>query len=34
MAGMGRAIPAGTPALPRQRNLKCEHAKRQKKKRF
>ena len=31
MAGMGRAVPTGAPALPRQRNLKWEHEKRQKK---
>ena len=32
MAGIGRAVLAGAPALLRQRNLKCKHEKRQKKK--
>ena len=32
MAGMGRVVPAGAPALPRQRDLKCKHEKKKKKK--
>ena len=29
---MGRAVPAGAPALPRQRDLKCKHEKEKRKK--
>ena len=31
MAAMGRAVLAGAPALPRQRDLECKHEKKRKK---